>query len=237
MSRTLVIGDVHGGLKALEQVFARAEVTSADKLIFLGDYVDGWSESAELVQYLIDTNILTDCVFIGGNHDKWCDEWLRLGSTPNMWVQQGGQATIDSYIKTGFLTEDSHRKFFNDLRLFYVDDKNRAFIHGGYTSNRGVGHEPYEANYYWDRDLWQAALAGNMSQKALKLLRAHKEIYIGHTSTVNWDTDKPMNKCNVWNMDTGAGFYGKLTIMDVDTKEYWQSDLVKELYPDELGRG
>ena len=38
--RTLVIGDIHGGLKALEQVLERANVTPEDKLIFLGDYVD-----------------------------------------------------------------------------------------------------------------------------------------------------------------------------------------------------
>lgn len=30
--------------------------------------------------------------------------------------------------------------------------------------------------------------------------------------------------------------HGKLTIMDLDTQEYWQSDLVKELYPNEKGR-
>lgn len=45
-----------------------------------------------------------------------------------------------------------------------------------------------------------------------------------------------MRRCNVWNIDTGAGWSGKLTIMDIDTKEYWQSDFVKELYPDEKGR-
>jgi serine/threonine protein phosphatase 1 len=41
----------------------------------------------------------------------------------------------------------------------------------------------------------------------------------------------------VWNIDTGAGWSGKLTIMNVDTKEYWQSDLISELYkntPDKL---
>jgi len=37
-------------------------------------------------------------------------------------------------------------------------------------------------------------------------------------------------------MDTGAGWSGKLTIMDIDTNEFWQSDVVKDLYP-EGGRG
>jgi serine/threonine protein phosphatase 1 len=39
--RTLVIGDIHGGLRALHQIIERAHVTPQDTLIFLGDYVDG----------------------------------------------------------------------------------------------------------------------------------------------------------------------------------------------------
>jgi serine/threonine protein phosphatase 1 len=45
-----------------------------------------------------------------------------------------------------------------------------------------------------------------------------------------------MNKCNVWNVDTGAAFTGRITVMDIDTKRYWQSDVVKDLYPGEPGR-
>ncbi|CAA7196504.1 hypothetical protein CHRY9293_02584 [Chryseobacterium potabilaquae] len=52
MKRILVIGDIHGGLRALEQVFVRANVTNDDRLIFLGDYVDGWSESSKIIQFL-----------------------------------------------------------------------------------------------------------------------------------------------------------------------------------------
>jgi len=41
---------------------------------------------------------------------------------------------------------------------------------------------------------------------------------------------------NVWNVDTGAAFKGPVTIMDADTKEFWQSDFVYTLYPEENGR-
>lgn len=34
----------------------------------------------------------------------------------------------------------------------------------------------------------------------------------------------------VINIDTGAGTNGRLTIMDVETKKYWQSDLVNTFY-------
>ena len=45
-----------------------------------------------------------------------------------------------------------------------------------------------------------------------------------------------MNRCNVWNLDTGGGYEGRLTIMDINTKEFWQSDNMKTLYPNERGR-
>jgi serine/threonine protein phosphatase 1 len=45
-----------------------------------------------------------------------------------------------------------------------------------------------------------------------------------------------MNAANVWNVDTGVAFYGKLTGMNVDTKTYYQSDLIRTLYPNEKGR-
>jgi serine/threonine protein phosphatase 1 len=47
---------------------------------------------------------------------------------------------------------------------------------------------------------------------------------------------EPINKANVWNLDTGAAFTGALTIMDVNTKEFWQSDPLPSLYTDEKGR-
>ena len=45
-----------------------------------------------------------------------------------------------------------------------------------------------------------------------------------------------MKAGNIFNLDTGAGWDGKLTIMDIDTLRYWQSDNVKTLYKDERGR-
>jgi serine/threonine protein phosphatase 1 len=67
-------------------------------------------------------------------------------------------------------------------------------------------------------------------------LKLYHEIYIGHTPTINYKVDVPMNGCNVWNIDTGAAFTGKLSIMNIDTKQFFQSDIVKELYPNEVGR-
>jgi len=266
--RTLCLGDSHGGFLAVKQVMERANFDNTkDILICLGDIVDGWSQSAELIQYFIDLQKESNNrhIFIKGNHDEWCNKWFINGQTLLTWTQNGGQATINSYIRTGYITEESHREFFKNQLLYYIDDQNRAFVHGGFTSKKGLGHEKYEADYYWDRYMWNLAITSHSSlphilnsvkdkiSYNLRFLR-HKEIYIGHTPTQNWNIKKhypeykdnnqakqgkitvPMNRCNVWNLDTGGGFGGKITLMDIDTKEYFQSDFVKELYPNELGR-
>ena len=52
--RTLVIGDIHAAKKALVQVLERAELQADDQLIFLGDYVDAWSEAVETVDFFTE---------------------------------------------------------------------------------------------------------------------------------------------------------------------------------------
>ena len=69
-----------------------------------------------------------------------------------------------------------------------------------------------------------------------KRLKLFTEIFIGHTPTTRINKTTPVNKANVWNLDTGAAFKGPLTVMDVHTKEYWQSDPLPTLYPNENGR-
>ena len=75
--KTFVIGDIHGGLKALIQVLEKANPKKKDRLIFLGDFVDGWSESMEVIDYLIKLNHKFSCIFLRGNHDDLVFQWLR----------------------------------------------------------------------------------------------------------------------------------------------------------------
>ena len=94
---------------------------------------------------------------------------------------------------------------------------------------------------FWDRTLWEMArsLDVNISEDDVRYpqrLKLFKEIYIGHTPVTRLGSTVPMNFANVWNIDTGAAFEGPLSIIDVDTKEVWQSDPVCQLYPSEMGR-
>ena len=241
--RTLAIGDIHGGFRALTQVLERANVTTEDTLIFMGDYVDGWSESAELVEFLIQLNTKQKCIFIRGNHDVWCHDWLIDSHINDIWYAHGGKETLESYERITF-DKQQHLEFYENLENYYIDDQNRLFIHAGFTSMHGVTKEFYTKNFYFDRTLIESAILAqqigveNLSNSRYEPARFqhYKEIYVGHTPTINYDCDIPMQAHNLWDVDTGAAFTGKLSILDIDTKEFWQSDPLPELYPDEKGR-
>ncbi|WP_079243661.1 metallophosphoesterase family protein [Chryseobacterium indologenes] len=241
MSKTLVIGDIHGGFKALLQVLERAGVTENDRLIFLGDYVDGWSESSQIIQFLLELSEKQECIFIKGNHDAWCEDWLSLGQNPNVWLFNGGKSTVESYADYSLEDLDIHLEFFQRMKNYHIDDQNRLFIHAGYASMHGPEKEVYSSNYHWDRTLWETAVAMDKkleknSELYPKRLLLYKEIFIGHTPTLDIGIKIPANKANIWNMDTGAAYTGSLSIMDIDTKQFWQSDPLPSLYPEENGR-
>ena len=239
--RVLAIGDIHGGLKALLQVLNKIKVTDEDTLIFVGDYVDGWSESAQVIQFLIELSENIKCVFIKGNHDVWCEAWLRSSDVNPTWYMHGGKETIESYDRFSEDDKKQHLEFFEKMPSYFIDDENRLFLHAGFTSMHGVTKEVFETTFYFDRTLWEMALT--MDKRIEKdsaiypnRLKHYKEIYIGHTPTINFNCDVPMHAINVWNIDTGAAFTGKLSGVDINTKDVFQSDNLPTLYPDENGR-
>lgn len=239
--RKLVIGDIHSGLKALQQVLKNAAVTPNDHLIFLGDYVDGWSEAVATINYLIDLKTTHNCTFIRGNHDELCADWLKTGNQNATWVLHGGQATMDSYASLDPNTKEQHIQFFDGLENYYLDDENRLFLHAGFTNLKGVDFEYFEKLFYWDRTLWELALSvdPNLSKEDKlypKRLLQYKEVYIGHTPVTRIGETTPQKGANVYNIDTGAAFRGPLSVMDIRTKEVWQSNNVFTFYPNQKGR-
>ena len=240
--RTIVIGDIHGALRCLTDVLAKCGYDeSKDKLIFVGDYVDGWSESSETVDYLIGLKQYNpSIVFIRGNHDVWCQRWLNDGQSPIMWTEQGGQATLDSYVRTGLLVDTSHRNFFNDLVDWHLDDKNNLYVHGGWAYREA--DFPRSAQFkvsvglecHWDRTLLAGARSSHKGNQGFNATKPFNKVFIGHTAT---KSHLPEQFVNLWNVDSGCGWNGKLTAMDVETEEYWQSEYSTDHYDEEHGRG
>lgn len=65
--RTALISDIHGNYDGLLAVLADITAQSCDRIICLGDLVDGGTQSVEAVREIRDRNILT----VRGNHDEY----------------------------------------------------------------------------------------------------------------------------------------------------------------------
>ncbi len=238
--RTFVMGDIHGCYHALVQCLQRSGFNKKeDTLIQLGDVADGWPETLECVSELMT---IKNLIPIHGNHDDWTLIWMDTGLAEQGHRGQGGQATIDSYsVHELPLVPDEHHDFFKSQIPYYKDDHDRLFVHAGIYPNMTLEemNRNWQSQFWWTRNMWFKSLELEESGLSIGFKEQLDEIYIGHTSTTNWGKTTPMKAGNhptIYNLDTGCGWNGKLTIMDIDTKEYWQSDLASELYPGVKGR-
>lgn len=238
---TYVIGDIHGAYRALKQALERTPLKDGDRIICLADYVDGWSESFEVIELLLSLKEKYEMIFLLGNHDLWLYEYTIWNIHGSQW-HHGANATRYSYIrnspdkKTLFIPEN-HRLFLSTLKNYFVDENNNCYVHGGYDWLLPINQQVQQNIYYSDRELWSTAFKEHNSIDGFSLSLGFNNVFLGHSATTKIHLDIPLKAGNVYNLDTGAGFDGKLTIMNVETKEYWQSDVVATLYPNERGRG
>ena len=225
MSRTFVIGDIHGAYRALRQCLERSGFEEDDHLICLGDVCDGWPETKECVDYFLRLKHLT---YILGNHDFWTHEWMLTGKIETFWRDQGGEGTIRSYADG---VPSSHVTFFQNAFPYFLD-KNRLYVHAGIDPLQPLEEQDLDT-FIWDRNLVHQALE-LYAKKVKKKLTSFDEVYIGHTPI---PFKHPIESGGIWLMDTGAGWSGVLSIMNVETKEVFVSEPVPELYPGVAGRG
>lgn len=224
MSRTFVIGDIHGANRALLQCLERSKFDyQNDHLISLGDVCDGWPETKQAINELLKIKNLT---YLFGNHDFWTLEWMHRNGVDDSWLQQGGEATILSY--DGKVPQ-AHIEFLEKARGYYVTG-NKLFVHAGIDPYQSIETQSLQM-LLWDRNM--ARIAMDLQAKGLKgNLTGYDEVYIGHTPVPSF----PVHACEVWLMDTGAGWSGVLSMMNIETKELFQSDAVPRLYPGTEGR-
>jgi serine/threonine protein phosphatase 1 len=225
MPRSFVIGDIHGAFNALRQCLERSNFDyELDTLICLGDVGDGWPDTKKCIDELLQIKNLT---YLLGNHDLWLLGWMKKGTLEDAWLTQGGIATISSY-SSGVPV--AHRQFMEKGLPYFTVDK-KLFVHAGIDPNQPLENQNLRT-LLWDRTLVQKAWELLLNETSCKLT-SFDEVYIGHTPI---PFNRPMQSCEIWMMDTGAGWSGVLSMMNIDTKEVVTSDPVPLLYPGVEGR-
>jgi len=243
--RTFAIGDIHGRFEALQQVLEKSKFDyNKDRLIVLGDIVDGGPRTYEVVEELLK---IKNIIFILGNHDEWWMNHISSGWTEEWWIQQGGANTLRSYgaeveeaeyisdlskiSSAGLNIPVTHQDFFNRAVIYYIEN-DMIFVHGGFNPLIHIDKTPKQ-EFLWDRHLIKLAQEKHIYRNdklPIDKKVCWKKVFIGHTTTQDPLFNqhkglKPVILNNLYCLDTGAGWSGKLTIMNINTEEYWQSDV------------
>ncbi|HMP99963.1 MAG TPA: metallophosphoesterase [Cyclobacteriaceae bacterium] len=227
MGRSFVIGDIHGAYKALKQCIARSGFDyNTDTLYCLGDVCDGWPETRQSIDELLR---IKNLIYILGNHDFLALKWMQGGVTEEVWLKQGGEASIQSYDGKPENVPGAHINLLKQAQLYHKLDK-KLFVHAGFNPLKPIEEQGADI-ILWDRQLANMTL--DFYRKNIPLPQMdYEEVYIGHTP-IGLD---PIYHSGIWMMDTGAGWSGVLSMMDIETKEIFQSDLLPSLYPAHEGR-
>jgi len=231
--KRFVIGDIHGRYEALREVLQKSKFNyKKDKLIVLGDIVDGGDKVYDVVEELLK---IKNLIFVRGNHDEWFIKFMNEGFDKEIWLQQGGKNTIRSYggeVLNTYISKNimnttnlnipiTHQNFFNQSVLYYIEDK-MLFVHGGINPKIPKITSQSKIDLLWDRNLINYCSKG-------KKVPNYDKIFVGHTAThtiIN-NIFTPINFGQLWCMDTGAGWDGLLTIMNIDTLETFKSKFQK----------
>jgi serine/threonine protein phosphatase 1 len=107
----------------------------------------------------------------------------------------------------------------------------KLFVHAGIDPKIPLDRQDLRT-LLWDRSFVQKAWELFIRNENTRLT-TYEEVYLGHTPV---PFERPIQSCEIWMMDTGAGWSGVLSLMDVNTNEAFTSDKVPTLYPGVEGR-
>jgi serine/threonine protein phosphatase 1 len=243
-SRTIAIGDIHGGYAELRVLLSRLPtLTPDDTVVFMGDYLDRGADSALVIDYLrnqLPRRTEAKVVVLRGNHE---DAWLRVVDqgwpeflappTNGCWAtalsflgtkaEAAGDAEYDALLSGSFFPA----AVVDWLRAlpFYYEDEHAIYVHAGLPEEGGRFLHPAEV----------AAKQALLWQRTESFFRAYrgKRVVCGHTVTeflpqelssfTPWDPKDLWLGESVVAIDTGCGAGGFLTAVELPAVAVFES--------------
>jgi serine/threonine protein phosphatase 1 len=212
-----VIGDIHGCLAELSCLVDNLPLQHADRIVFLGDYIDRGPDSRGVVSYLISMakSVDNEIVFLKGNHEDMMLAYLGFdGHYGDMFLANGGHNTLTSYgiaapafspVSAMARIPADHLEFLLNLEKYHVHDSFLC-VHAGVRPLRPLAAQS-DLDMLWIRNEF---IAGPH--------RLPYTVIFGHTPHKEVLFDLP-SKIGI---DTGVVYGGKLSCIELDEKVKFQ---------------
>jgi len=210
MSRTIVIGDIHGCGTALAALLDAVGLGPDDTLVTLGDYVDRGPETSLVVETLLEMAGRTRLIPLIGNHEVMLLQSFTNPQAYQFWLQHGGQQTLVSYGGRLEQIPPHHRMFFQYCRRYWENDSH-FFVHANFRSDLPL------SQLTDDIALWQHM------KSAFPIPHDNgKKAWVGHTPQMDGEV---LDLGHLAIVDTNCYGGGYLTAVDVDSGDFWQVDI------------
>jgi serine/threonine protein phosphatase 1 len=245
--RTFAIGDIHGDVEALYHLlWSFPELTPADTLLFVGDYLDRGPRSREVVEFIrgLPAQTPAKVVSLRGNHE---DAWLRVidRGWPEFVIPPGNGClqTLRSFLRhepprdDEIPTKEEMEQLFlgsffplevvawmRELPFFYEDD-HAIYVHAGLPSGPEGFQHPSQVKA-------QVALLWCRDEDFFRHYRG-KLVVFGHTATEYLPPElssyTPEDPTDIWagpcviGLDTGCGKGGFLTGVELPALRVYES--------------
>ncbi|HEX4150135.1 MAG TPA: metallophosphoesterase [Pirellulales bacterium] len=211
--RLLTIGDIHGYLAALDALLALVEPTADDWIITLGDYVDRGPDSCGVLDRMLELSARGRLIPLRGNHEEMMLDARHDPALHALWLQYGGQNTLDSYAQHGYDgtlagVPAAHWDFLETQCIDWFQSPTHFFVHANADSQRELPEQTVNLLR------WQKF--GEPTPHC-----SGKIMVCGHTYQ---ESGFPRNLGHAVCIDTWIYGGGWLTCLDAISGEFWQSN-------------
>ena len=217
--RRFVIGDIHGCAKALRTIIEAIEPNSDDELIFVGDYIDRGPNSRDVINQVIALEDACRTVTLRGNHEIMMQGVALHGFDDQVWLANGGRATLSSYGGKLSKIPDAHLEFFKRLRRFH-ENSDSIFVHAGYDPTCDMRMQT-DMSIYWM----------HLNDPFPAPHKSGKRVFVGHTPQSGGHI---LDAGHLVGVDTYCFGGGYLTAYETTTSEIIQADKHGHLRKDPL---
>ena len=202
MTRTIVVGDIHGCADELDDLLDLIKLQAQDRVVAVGDLIVKGPKSSDVLDRFIDDKRFASVI---GNHDRvlrqhWRGEPVRL-TKPQRTTAAELDARRDRY--ASFLRSlpytidlDSHLVVHAGLRPGVPTDEQMA---SDLTTIRTMGSDPARRN----------------GTPWYEVYRGEKIVLFGH-----WPAANPRQAQRAIGLDTGCVYGGRLTGYVIEANEF-----------------
>lgn len=136
MSRTIAIGDVHGCYAELEALLEKLSLEDSDRVIFLGDVINRGPDSLKVLDKIRALSDTCEVKCLMGNHE------LRLLA----YRESGNEDVLkEEDWPTYEILRDEDWVFVENMeKLFYCEELETVFVHGGFLPGEPWREQPLE---------------------------------------------------------------------------------------------